>query len=261
MKIADCHAHIFPDKLADKAVKSIGNFYDSNMEQKGTAEDLIKCSDEIGITTLLVSSSATKPEQVEHINDFIHQECEKFEKFIGLGTLHPDFANIDDEIDKILKYNLKGIKLHPDFQSFNIDDEKAIDMYKKISDANLPILFHTGDKRYDASSPERLANAVKKVPNLKCVAAHFGGYNHWYDVTDYLKNLDNVMFDTSSTLFALNPLKAINMINELGEDKFLFGSDYPMWNPKHELQLFMNLNLTDLQREKILWDNFQRIFA
>ncbi|MEG1621537.1 MAG: amidohydrolase family protein, partial [Oscillospiraceae bacterium] len=198
-KIADCHVHIFPNKLADKAVKSIGNFYDSKMLHNGTADELIESGATANINKYLVSSSATKPEQVSAINDFIHCECELHEEFIGLGTMHPDFEDIDCEIEKIHSYGLKGVKLHPDFQSFNIDDEKAIKMYKKLSEANLPILFHTGDKRYNASSPERMSNAAKAVPNMKCIAAHFGGYNHWYDVLDYLKGLPNVMFDTSST--------------------------------------------------------------
>ena len=44
MKIADIHAHIFPDKLAEKASHSIGDFYGVSIEREAnmhclTAED------------------------------------------------------------------------------------------------------------------------------------------------------------------------------------------------------------------------------
>ena len=39
----------------------------------------------------------------------------------------------------------------------------------------------------------------------------------------------------------------------------LFGTDYPMWNPKEELERFMQMQLTDAEREDILWNNAQRI--
>ncbi|MEG1620427.1 MAG: amidohydrolase family protein [Oscillospiraceae bacterium] len=50
------------------------------------------------------------------------------------------------------------------------------------------------------------------------------------------------------------------MINELGEDKFLFGTDYPMWDPKEELGRFLKLPLSHEQQEKILWNNFENLF-
>ena len=40
MKIIDAHAHIFPKKIADKAVQSISDFYETPMTHKGYAESL-----------------------------------------------------------------------------------------------------------------------------------------------------------------------------------------------------------------------------
>ena len=42
MEIIDAHAHIYPDKIADKATKAIGDFYGLNMEMTGTAERLVE---------------------------------------------------------------------------------------------------------------------------------------------------------------------------------------------------------------------------
>ena len=87
-KIADCHAHIFPSKIAGKAVKSIGSFYNSPMQHNGTAEMLIESGSKINVVKYLVSSSATHPRQVESLNTFISEEVEKHSEFVGLGSFH-----------------------------------------------------------------------------------------------------------------------------------------------------------------------------
>lgn len=258
-KIADCHAHVFPEKIAGKAVKSIGNFYNSYMKYDGRSETLLKSGSKVGISMYLLSSSATHPKQVETINSFIAEEIKKDEKFMGLGSIHPKYKNFE-ELDRVKELGLVGIKLHPDFQMYNIDDEDAIDMYKEIGKRNLPILMHTGDNRYDASSPARLRNAALKAKDTLFIAAHFGGYNHWFDVEKNLKDLPNVIFDTSSTLYAIENKKAVNMIENLGVDRFLFGTDFPMWDPEEEFNRFMQLELTEEQRDKILWKNFEKLF-
>ena len=86
MKIIDAHAHIFPPKISEKAVKSIGDFYEISMtSNKGTSEALIESGKQIGVEKYLVFSTATKPEQVESIDRFIISECEKHSEFTGIG--------------------------------------------------------------------------------------------------------------------------------------------------------------------------------
>ena len=48
--IIDAHAHIFPDKIAQKATDNIGSFYDLYMNFDGTADMLIKQGDECGVS-------------------------------------------------------------------------------------------------------------------------------------------------------------------------------------------------------------------
>ena len=75
MKVADIHAHIFPEKLADKAPASISAFY-GGMDvacHPATAENLVKFEHEAGITRFVMSNSATSAHQVRSINDFLPQ--------------------------------------------------------------------------------------------------------------------------------------------------------------------------------------------
>ena len=112
--IIDAHAHIFPDKIAQKATDNIGRFYDLYMNFDGTADSLINQGSECGVSKYVVQSVATVPHQVKRINDFIVQSVAKYpDKLIGFGSLHPDMKGMEEEIDRLISLGLHGIKLHP----------------------------------------------------------------------------------------------------------------------------------------------------
>ena len=213
-----------------------------------------------GISKSLVCSCATTEHQVSSINDMFYAESLAHKEFVCLGTLHPAMDNPYAEIDKIVKYNLKGIKLHPDFQKFNIDDERMIDVYKYIAKCKLPVLFHTGDDRYDYSSPKRLRRVVDKVPDLKCTAAHLGGYRKWDEAKKYLVH-ENVYVDTCSSLYFLPKEMSLELLDIYGEDKVLFGTDFPMQNATDELKLVESLNLSEEFKEKLFYKNFISLYG
>lgn len=254
LKIIDAHAHVFPEKIAEKAVTSIGEFYDIPMRGNGTSEMLLKSGATIGVEKYLVCSTATKPQQVEPINDFIYGECQKHQEFVGFATLHPFMDHLEQEIERIQSLGFKGIKLHPDFQLFHIDDERAMEIYKRV-EGKLMILFHTGDARYDYSRPTRLARVCDKFPDLKCIAAHFGGYQNWdeaYEVYDS----KNIFMDTSSSLYQLTPEQALKIMDKFGMSQFFFGTDFPMWSHQQELERLLNLQLKKEDLEAVLYWNF-----
>lgn len=258
-EIIDTHAHIFPDKIAEKATRAIGDFYDIPMCELGVIDRLLSEGKAIGVSRYVVHSTATTTHQVSSINDYIIRTVAEHREFIGYMTLHPDMTmpQIEEEVDHAIANGLMGVKLHPDFQRFYVDDKKAEDIYSVV-EGRLPILFHAGDKRYEYSAPERIAKIAKLYPNLTCIAAHFGGYSCWDRIGCY-EGLDNVYFDTSSALFALTPDEAVGYIHTFGADKFFFGVDFPMWKHNEELERFMRLPLTEAERVAILAGNVKRV--
>lgn len=258
-RIADAHCHIFPAKIAEKAVASIGSFYGLEMTGDGLPEALAASAATIDAERVLVCSTATTPAQVVSINTFIADSCNRYPQFVGFATMHPDYDDIAGELDRVVSLGLRGIKLHPDFQRFNIDSDKALEMYRLIDAAGLAVLFHAGDARYDYSAPERLARVATLFPSMICIAAHFGGYSRWQDAEQFLGQ-PNVYYDTSSALFVLDSGKAVELIHKFGSDKFFFGTDYPMWKHREELERFLALPLTEQEREDIFWNNFARVF-
>ncbi|MCM1167692.1 MAG: amidohydrolase family protein [Ruminococcus sp.] len=259
--IIDAHAHIYPDKIAERAVGGIESFYGMNVGYNGTLSTLLDEGAAAGVDRFLVQSVATVPEQVVSINNFIVGSVKAFpDKLIGFGAMHPDFPDVRGETERIISLGLKGIKLHSDFQRFNIDDERAFSIYECAEDAGLPILFHVGDNRYDFSSPERLMNVVKRFPRLKVIGAHLAGWSMWDKGAEIFAG-SGIYADCSSSLYALEPEHAAELIRKLGTDRVLWGTDYPMWSAKDELERFDKLPLTDEERENILSRNVRRLIG
>lgn len=256
--IIDMHAHIFPAKICEKATKAVGDFYDSSMPYLGDPELLLKLGSEAGVTKYVVHSVATTAHQVRSINDFIAAQCQEHPEFYGFGALHPDCEDVQGEVERIISLGLKGIKLHPDFQRFLIDDDKALPIYE-AAEGRLPIIFHTGDYRYEWSKPQRLARILDRFPKLECVAAHFGG---WSEPDSAIETLleRRCWVDSSSTYgFLDDPDKVFMLLEKWGADRIMFGSDFPMWNPKDELAWLMRSGLSEEELEKILHKNAEKM--
>jgi len=258
-KIADAHAHIYPHKIAEKATESVGDFYGLSMSRVGTSEALIKSGSKIGVSHYLVCSVATKVEQVESINHFICEECAKHPEFIGLAAYHQDVPDPYPVLEKAKAQGLRGIKVHSDFQHFNIDDPIMMPVYQALIDLDMVILFHMGDSRYDFSAPTRLARVLEKLPALKCIAAHLGGYERWQEAGAVLQG-ENLYFDTSSSLAFLRQEEALSLIKRYGAQKVMFGSDFPMWSHTDELENFLALGLSEEENRQIFFDNFASLF-
>ena len=261
-KIIDAHCHIYPDKIALKATKATENFYQLNKTKlDGTVSMLKSLGQEAGVSHFIVQSVATAPSQVSSINRFIASTVEENKGLMtGLGTLHPDSDDIKKDVEEIISLGLKGVKLHPDIQKFKIDDYRCLKIYEEC-EGKLPILMHTGDNRYDYSNPNRLKPILDIYENLTVIGAHFGGWSIWEEASKQLHEYKNLYVDCSSTFYGLDDEKIIELIDMYGEDKVLFGTDYPMWTPKTEVDRFFSLNLGEEKNKKILSKNAAKLFG
>ena len=266
MKIIDAHVHIFPEKIASSAVIATNQFYSGALSDqvhapkeftiyKGTAEDLIERSKKAGIARSVVFSTATAPRQVESINSFIARNCQAHPEFIGVGTMHIDYPDFAGEVQRLKSLGLAGIKLHPDIQRFALDDPRLFPLYEIMRDEHLFLIAHTGDYRFDFSTPDRMAHIAKLFPEMRFVAAHFGGWSRECLV------LPNVYVDTSSTLGFADSDAAIKGFETFDPTHIFFGSDYPMWEPGIELERLLALKLDDALLSRVLWENFENFLT
>ncbi len=259
-KIIDCHTHIYPEKIAAKAVRSIGDFYGIPMDRDGTVDTLIRQAREVGISRSLALAVAVDAQHVSHINDFLISTVHAHpDDLWGFATLHADMEDPGAEVERVLKAGMKGIKLHPDMQHFSLSD-KGADRLFEACEGVCPMMFHTGDKRYHNSNPSLIPDILKKHPRLQLICAHFGGYSEWDEAARYLADT-NVYVDTSSSLFAVGPERMKELIGIFGEDRVLFGTDFPMWNAGPEIEALLAMGLSETALKKIFSGNIIKLLG
>ncbi|MCL2630700.1 MAG: amidohydrolase family protein [Firmicutes bacterium] len=261
LKVIDAHAHIYPEKIASRAVSAVKDFYEIGFKDanSGTLNDLACLMDKANVVKCVVSPVATVPHQVVSANNFMAESAKADSRLIPFATLHPEMTKLElrEEISRIKSLGLKGIKLHPDFQRFALNGENAYKIFNELS-GDTPILLHTGDKRYNFSSPLKAIAVAKDFKHLKFIGAHFGGYSEWEHIKGYAET-ENVFFDTSSSLPFLTPKEVKEIFSILGIQRFMFGTDYPMWNYDSEKPLIERLELSQAELELILYKNAERI--
>lgn len=261
-EIIDAHCHIYPPKIAARAIQGTDTFYGLHSVCGGTATDLLQRGTAAGIDRFVVQSVATTPGQVQSINSFIAREVQNAgNRLFGLGTLHPESNDLEGDLKHLLKLGLHGVKLHPDIQNFKIDDYRCLKIYELCERYHVPILMHTGDSRYDRSNPNRLLPVMQIYTDLTVVAAHLGGWSVWEQAGYQLSGLPNLYVDCSSSFGFLPVEKVKEIILTYGCNKVLFGTDYPMWAPEKELENVFAMNLSDEQYRKILAENAKKAFG
>lgn len=258
--IIDIHTHCFPDEVAYKTIPILAENGGVNPSSDGTISGLKASMENANIQISVLQNIATKPRQTIPINRWAASV--QSDSIISFGTIHPDFVDWKEEIEWLKKSDIKGIKFHPDYQSFFVDDEKMFPIYEKIFELGLIILFHAGldiglPEPYHCT-PEKLKKVLTTFNGGKIIAAHMGGYKYWNDVEEYLLGRD-IYLDTSYSYPDLEQDKMERIIKGHGVDKILFGSDSPWKDQKKEVQNIKSLNLNKEDFDMILYKNSQKL--
>lgn len=261
-RVTDAHCHIYPDKIAEAATANTDRFYNVTSTFDGRVSTLLKQKETTGVDHFVVQSVATTPKQVAHINEFIARTAaESGGIMTGLGTLHPDSPDLASDVRQIKELGLHGVKLHPDIQQFKIDDYRCLKIYELCEREQLPVLMHTGDRRYDLSNPNRLLPVVQIFDRLTVIAAHLGGYSMWEEAGEKLAGVPNLYFDCSSTFHWVDNDTVRKIIRNYGADRVMFGTDYPMWRADRELERFLSLGLSEKENRQILSENAEKVYG
>ncbi len=262
-RILDIHTHVFPDALAARVVKQLAGRSGEQACTDGTAAGLAASMRESGIARSVIQPVSTKASQVRSINDFAI-ELNRRPELINFGTLFPGYEGNASEIERLKQAGIGGVKFHPDYQEFFVDEDRLSPLYGQLADAGLIAFFHAG---VDIGlplpvhcTPERLARVLDRFPGLTVVAAHFGGFQMWDDVERLLVGR-NLYLDTSFTLSFLDHARFVDMARRHGIGKILFGTDSPWAEQKAEVALLEKTGLTDAELAAVFNDNAERLLG
>ena len=259
--VIDFHTHAFPDKIAARAIEKLADSSGGlSPYTDGTADGLAARMKESGVDISVVLSIATNAHQQRSVNDFA-AELDKRDEFVVFGSVYPHAPDAMDELDRIADMGLLGVKLHPDYQGFEVDDEKMIPLYKKISSLGLITVFHAGVDYGFAppygATPEKMKRALRYF-DAPVVAAHYGGVDSYAGVLEMLAG-ENVYFDTSFGYSMMPKYYAAKIIEKHGVDKMLFGTDSPWHSAEMERRLLTSLSLTESELDQIYSGNAKHL--
>jgi len=256
LNIIDIHTHAFADEIAPKAIEALQKSSGTKALLDGTTSDLLRSMKRARIAFSVIQPVATKPSQVRAINTWASQIVE--DGLLPFGTLYPGQSDWEEEIERIKRAGFLGIKLHPDYQSFDPDDKSLFPMYEKLQAENLIVLYHAGDDISfpppGRATPKRLLNIVEHFPHLRIIAAHLGGFKMWDAVEKYLVGED-LYLDTCYTFGHLEIKRIVRIMERHGFDRILFGTDSPWTDQREEIQHILRLDILEEAKRKILGEN------
>ena len=144
--------------------------------------------------------------------------------------------------------NFSGIKLHPAVEQFAPENPLFDPMYELLIELRVPVQIHCDKIYHFTSSPQRILKLAKRFPKLRICAIHtYSG-----DTIDFLSEAENVYLEISEIAKGRLIKEALNLF---GEDRVIFGSDYPFGDPDVILAILKALKLSDWTMEKILSEN------
>jgi len=264
--IIDIHAHAFPDALAKRALDSLLSLSEGKfpLYTDATAHGLLEYMDKCGIDKSVLQPIVTKEKQLVPLNEWAISL--KSDRIIPFGGIHPFVSDYKAAIDYVYSLGLRGLKLHPEYQNFIVDDPKLLPVYDYALSRGMTILFHAG---YDPafkppfrSSAKQFSNILDAMRGGTIILAHMGGHGdgEWIETERYLAGR-NVYFDTSMG-FVYRPMEVfLRFVENHGADKILFGTDSPWSDAAEEIRLLKEAPVTDEQRELIFSGNALRLLG
>jgi len=254
--IIDFHAHAFPDEVAASAIPYLEEEGEIKANHDGRIASLLNLMDREGVERSVICCIATNPSQFKSIISWSKQISS--DRIIPFPSFHPEDHHAIEHIMQIKEEGFKGIKMHPYYQQFFLDDEKLFPAYEKISELGLILVMHTGFDiafpRIRRCDPQQILNVVKRFPELKIVTTHLGAWEQWAEVEELLAGR-KIYMDISYTLDQIDPETARRIILKHPKEYILFGTDSPWSGPQATYKYLQALNLGEEREELILRKN------
>jgi len=262
LPIFDVHTHAFPDKLAATAtakLEAAGVWFRPQASFDGTVSGLLASMDRAGIRRAIVCSVVTRAEQTPKITDWSASIAS--DRIVPFASVHPDYPDIEGEIERIARAGIRGLKYHPHYGGYPLDDPKVVRIARAAAAAGLAMLFHTGHdmgfKEDDSATPLRVRRLHEAAPDLRMTAAHLGGWEQWPEVLEHVAGLP-IYLETSFTLGRCPPEVLERIFAKHPHEYLLFGTDTPWRDQREEVEKFLALALGEDVKRRILWDNALR---
>lgn len=280
MAIINAHVHAidlkgmtgrYPDLKLSSGIVSLLNI---NIERTLPLLDpivLLKQMDGAGISQSVLF--AVEAPIVYASNEYVAGLCKEYpDRFMGFASVDPKREDAVGVLKKAVEdLGLKGLKFHPPLQNFYPNEERYFPIYRSAQEWGIPVVFHVGSTPFGSlcklaqANPLLIDDIAVAFPELRIMLTHLGTL--WQDEAFMVVEKNpNVFIDTAAYLYEIDEILTENLVSRIGEDKIIFGTDYPMPSPLtdlHNMRAFVEkikqLPLPAPIKEKIFSENFKKM--
>ncbi|WP_256300054.1 amidohydrolase family protein [Haloarchaeobius salinus] len=192
--------------------------------------------------------------------------------FVGFGSVDPLKDDCVEEARRCVEdLDLVGFKFQQIAQGFDPSDPEHEELFATIEDLGVPCVFHGGNSTLGACSPGGRGLQIKygdpmliddvaaRHPDLQILIAH-PAFPWEKEQLAICQQKGNVYMDLSGWMPAYIDDQVLHYAKSLLKDKVMFGTDYPMLDPKIWLEQFAELDFPEAVQRKILWENAEEFF-
>jgi len=277
--IIDTHTHIFPEKICKNREKyftdepAFKKLYQSPKSRLIGAREMLASMDDSQVDKAVVFGFPWKdPLHFKQHNDYISEVVNRYpQRFIGLGCFDPFSEGAAEEARRCLqKGGLSGIGELAFYQ--NGIENSALIRLKPVmeicKDLDRPVMIHTNEPighSYPGKTPNTLAQIyqlIQTFPQNKIILAHWGGGLFFFSLLkkEVKASLKNVYFDTAASPYLYDVDVYRLAIELVGEEKILFGSDFPLLPPARYFDEMKTAGLSEREMQKICGLNAAALF-
>ena len=234
--IIDTHAHV-------DVLDSTG--WDDSPER------VLHLMDRAGIEKTVVTSYGDTPGPNPSFDRLRTYVDDHPERFIGFPRLDPRYGERAAETFEraVTEEGMRGLKLHPVSYGAPLFGERTLRLLDMAAEFDVPVLIHSGDRI--GALPQQVGEAARRT-DATLLMAHIGGFFNAREALAAARRHENIVLETSAFPY---PRVIQDAVDELGAERVVYGSDMPPGNPLVELRKVEVLDLTDDQRERVLWRN------
>lgn len=221
------------------------------------------------VCALVIAPKSDIQKTVEQNDALLQLSEDHGNLFLPVCSVHPlDGQEALDEIDRVCKKGARALKLHPNTQNFDVADPAIVKVVKRASENDIPVLFDAYSP-FDSDQPGKFIKLSLTLPDARIILAHAHGSRFpdlivYNILSQYPWWKRNVWIDLSATgpLFATSPFsEQFNwVLHKVGVDRLLFGSDYPIENPRTAASSIMKFDFNQEELEKIFYGNAANLF-
>lgn len=259
------HAHVFPKEL----------------KEIGTVDRLLCFLDECGIDRAVAfapfQDRFNEAGRTENVNEWLAKEIKNQDRLDGFGTIDFESGDLKGQVDRIQQLGFKGIKMHPPYQEFVIDGPEAFEVYERAQELGLFISFHSGMHWHRLRDNRVILfdEVAWNFPKLKFSLEHIGGYHFFKEALAVMCNNsrreEDCVFAGWTSVgnrkgkgdeWALTDEELEIVIAQTGEDRSIFGIDFPYSKPEHiidDIARIKRLDISEECKEKILGKTLDKL--